>query len=108
MNLCDFGLALTGSSSILHRALDAGAIEASSLATQVGRMEVGHFVGGMASRGHAGGHQTLHGLVLLSVTPAASQMRVPAGRPIMDVGYAGRARSARLRSRHESARRPRQ
>lgn len=63
-------------------ALNASAIEASHLATQAGGVEVGHFVGGTASRGEAGDHQTLHGLVLLAaaggktIAPAPLAFRV--------------------------------
>lgn len=59
---------LHDSSSTFHRALDAGGIKASSFATRASGVEIGHAAAYTASRSQAGGHEALHGLVLLAAT----------------------------------------
>ena len=57
---------LHDSSSTFHRALDAGGIKAGSFATQASGVEIGHAAAYTASRSQAGGHEALHGLMLLA------------------------------------------
>lgn len=89
---------LHDSLSTLHRALDASAIEASCLATQASGVEVGHFVDGTAGRSKAGGHQALHGLVLLAaaggeivaIAPAILWFAVHGAQHVLQLGEVAR------------------